>query len=126
MSGGLTVSEDLRADTAPAFRDALAIFNNPLGALNSNTSLVTLSFGGNDLGFGKIVKDCLIAGISEHFKVLPYAPCAPNDSPQFQKELAALAAPGPGGLPQLYADIRTHAPNADVVVMGYPHLLIGT
>jgi hypothetical protein len=111
-------------------------FNNPNGkcpneaaqrsALNANASLVTLSFGGNDLEFKKLVKDCVIAGAAQHFKVLPYQPCQQKDGSLFASDLTDLTSgSSPYGLPHLFADIRADAPNADIVVMGYPHLLMG-
>jgi hypothetical protein len=99
-------------------------------ALNASTSLVTLTFGGNDLGFGPIISDCVSVGASQWWNGTPLnelTTCEQKDSATFQTELAALTDPSSsGGLPQIFAAIRAAAPNAEVVVLGYPHLLIGT
>jgi hypothetical protein len=95
-------------------------------SLSANTSLVTFSFGGNDLDFGNIVKDCVLAGLASHFG-RPYTTCQQNDGSQFASDLTNLTSGTyAGGLPKLFAAIRAAAPNADIVVMGYPHLLMGT
>jgi hypothetical protein len=97
-------------------------------ALSSSRSLVTFSFGGNDLEFKSLVTDCVKAGAAEHFTgvISPYKPCQQKDGSQFASDLTNLTSgSNPNGLPQLFAAIRAAAPNADIVVMGYPHLLMG-
>ncbi len=79
-----------------------------LGPLTSATGLVTITIGGNDAGFSTVIEDCAAW----------YFPCqsAINNADSFiQNQL-------PGLLNHTYADIRSHAPNAHVVVLGYPHL----
>jgi lysophospholipase L1-like esterase len=82
--------------------------NSQLGPLNSSTNLVTETIGGNDAGFSTVIEDC--AGW--------YFNCqsAINNADSFiQNQLPAL-------LNTNYGDIRSHAPNAHVVILGYPHL----
>jgi lysophospholipase L1-like esterase len=79
-----------------------------LGPLSSSTNLVTETIGGNDAGFSTVIEDC--AGW--------YYNCqsAINNADSFiQNQLPAL-------LNTNYGDIRSHAPNAHVVILGYPHL----
>jgi lysophospholipase L1-like esterase len=88
------------------------VINNQLGPLNSSTNFVTITIGGNDAGFTTVIVDC--AGF--------YFPCqsAINNANSFiQNQL-------PGALDKTYADIRSRAPNAHVLVLGYPHLFTST
>jgi GDSL-like Lipase/Acylhydrolase family len=88
-------------------------------ALNATTSLVTLTFGGNDLDFAPVIKACVYAGVN------PLAPtCQATWAATFQTQIQQLAAPNTaGGLPLLYSEIKAAAPNAEIVVLGYPHLV---
>jgi lysophospholipase L1-like esterase len=82
--------------------------NNQLGPLNSTTNLATITIGGNDAGFSTVIVDCAAW----------YFPCdsaIDNANSFIQNQL-------PGLLNTTYGDIRSHAPNAHVVVLGYPHL----
>ncbi len=82
--------------------------SSQLGPLNSSTNLVTITIGGNDAGFSTVIEDCAAW----------YFPCqsAINNADSFiQNQL-------PGLLNTTYADVRSHAPNAHVVVLAYPHL----
>ena len=85
------------------------VLANQLSVLNDTTSLVTISIGGNDVGFPDIIKTCVLGG---------------------DKECADAVAKGetyardtlPAALDDTYARIREHAPSADLVVLGYPRL----
>lgn len=82
------------------------------GKLSYRTNLVTLSLGGNDIGFADIIKkcvfrrDCLRKGEVGGMPLTEW----------IDGRLAAL----PGKLEPILSDIRTKAPNATVVLMGYP------
>lgn len=83
-----------------------------LGSLSSTTAYVTVQVGGNDAGFGTVIEQCA--------KPWPYT-CwsqitAAND---FIRNTL------PGRLNELYGRIRTRAPNARIVVVGYPRLFNG-
>lgn len=84
------------------------VIANQLGALSSTTSLVTITIGGNDAGFSTVIEDC----------ALWYFPCqsAINNADSYIQNTL------PGLLNTTYGDIRSHAANAHVVVLGYPHL----
>ncbi len=84
------------------------VISGQLGPLNSATNLVTMTIGGNDAGFSTVIEDC----------ALFYFPCqsAINSADSYiQNQLPPL-------LDTTYADIRSHAPKAHVVILGYPHL----
>jgi lysophospholipase L1-like esterase len=79
-----------------------------LGTLSSSTALATITIGGNDAGFSEVLISC----------ALYYFTCqGSNESADsfIQNKLPAL-------LNTTYGDIRAKAPNAHVVVLGYPHL----
>ena len=84
------------------------VINNQLGPLNSSTNLVTMTIGGNDAGFSTVIVDCAAW----------YFPCqsAINNADSYIQNTL------PGVLNTGYGDIRSHAPNAHVVILGYPHL----
>jgi lysophospholipase L1-like esterase len=86
--------------------------NNQLSALSSATGLVTISIGGNDAGFSNVITECA--------KPWPYTCWGKIDTAQsfIQNTL-------PGQLDSLYNDIRARAPNAHVVVVGYPRIFNG-
>jgi lysophospholipase L1-like esterase len=89
------------------------VTNSQLSALSSNTRYVTISVGGNDAGFADVLTECALPAWASD--------CA-----------GAVAAAStfisntlPGRLNTLYASIRTRAPNAKVVVVGYPKIFMG-
>jgi lysophospholipase L1-like esterase len=79
-----------------------------LGPLNSSTSLVTITIGGNDAGFSTVITDCAAYYFNCQSAI-------DNADSFIQNQL-------PGLLNTTYTDIRSHAANAHVVVLGYPHL----
>ncbi|MGW4897940.1 SGNH/GDSL hydrolase family protein [Kitasatospora sp. NPDC004240] len=83
--------------------------NNQLSALNSATTLVSISVGGNDAGFSSTMQTCVLDGEEECLAAVAAG-----------KNYATTTLPGK--LDALYAAIHAKAPNARVVVMGYPHL----
>lgn len=81
------------------------------GALSRDTALVTVSIGGNDLHFSTILKKCVTpGGTSCPVAVATYI----NNG-----SLARLQA----DLDETYRLIRERAPNALVLVIGYPQLV---
>ncbi|MFJ8579639.1 SGNH/GDSL hydrolase family protein [Micromonospora sp. NPDC093277] len=88
------------------------VLNGQLGSLNASTRYVTLSVGGNDIGWSSVITQCA--------KPWPYTCWGDID-----KAEAYIRNTLPGQLDQLYTRIRTLAPNARVVVVGYPRLFNG-
>ena len=84
------------------------VVNNQVSHLSSSTDLVTITIGGNDVGFASVVITCTLAS---------YDGCAAAVQSARDSE--------PEVLPKLdatYQAIRAHAPNAKVVVLAYPIL----
>lgn len=84
-----------------------------LGPLSTATNLVSVQVGGNDAGFSKVISTC----------AQPWwaADChAAIDAAQ-----AFIADKLGGRLNNLYGDVNAKAPNAQVVVVGYPRLFNG-
>ena len=90
------------------------VTSGQLGALSSATSYVTISVGGNDAGFSDVITECA--------KPAWASDCAGKDNTANSFITNTL----PGRLSTLYASIRSKAPNAKVVVVGYPKLFNGT
>ncbi len=88
------------------------VLNNQLGSLSSGTSYVTISIGGNDAGFADVVTQCTI----------PFNNCTGD----VDAAKAFMQNTLPGRLDNVYNEISSRAPNARVVVVGYPRLFDGT
>ncbi|MFB4423487.1 SGNH/GDSL hydrolase family protein [Streptomyces sp. QL37] len=84
-----------------------SVSSGQLGALSSSTTLVSLTAGGNDVGFADVMQTCVLQ--SE-------ATCVARVNTAVSETENAL----PGRLDSLYAGIRSRAPQAHVVVLGYP------
>jgi lysophospholipase L1-like esterase len=80
---------------------------NQLGALSSSTTLASITVGGNDVDFSGVMEDCVIYGTDT---------CV-SDVNQAENEAQTQL---PGELDTVYDNIRSHAPNARVVVLSYP------
>lgn len=85
---------------------------NQLGALSDLTDLVTISIGGNDAGFSSVITQCA--------KPWPWT-CTTDIS----NARSFINNTLPGQLDTLYTEIGTRAPNAQVIVVGYPRLFNG-
>lgn len=85
---------------------------NQLGALSAATNLVTISIGGNDAGFSSTITQC----------ALPWPWTCTGDISNARNFISDTL---PGQLDALYAEIETRAPNAQVIVVGYPRLFNG-
>jgi len=83
-----------------------------LGSLNASTSMVTVQVGGNDAGFANVITSC----------ARPWPWTCWGDIDEANRIIRDVL---PGRLDALYTDIRNRAPNAKVVVVGYPRLFNG-
>lgn len=83
------------------------VINNQLSALSGSTTLVSITIGGNDVGFASVMETCVLGSDSDCLNAVSQA------ETEAQTEL-------PGWLDTLYSKIRADAPNAHVVVLGYP------
>jgi lysophospholipase L1-like esterase len=84
------------------------VISSQLGALNGSTTLVTIQVGGNDAGFSSVMESC----------ALYYFTCQSSINSADSYIENSL----PAALNTTYSDIRADAPNARVLVVGYPHL----
>lgn len=89
------------------------VTNTQLGALSSATAYVTISVGGNDAGFSDVLTTC----------ATPW--WAGNCGAAIDRAQAFIKNTLPGRLSTLYATIRSRAPQAKVVVVGYPRIFMG-
>lgn len=80
-----------------------------LDALEADTSFITISVGGNDIGFADTLQDCLLGTDDMCLDSVAEAESLMRD------EL-------PGALATTYEGISAAAPNASVLVLGYPRL----
>ncbi|WP_181405715.1 SGNH/GDSL hydrolase family protein [Pseudarthrobacter phenanthrenivorans] len=96
------------------------VLNTQMAELNKSTDLVTITAGGNNIGFGNIITSCGVA----------LGGATPGEACDLAIGSAlAQFGPLPGSGP-LHEDVlsmiqrvRKAAPNAKIVVTGYPYLL---
>lgn len=103
-----TVSNfDFAACSGAKTTDVIA---NQLGGLSASTNLITMNIGGNDAGFSSVMETC------DEDTIFGNSGClnAVNSAENFVKSSL------PGLLDTLYADIKKDAPNAKVIIVGYP------
>ncbi len=85
------------------------VLSSQLGALSPATTLVSITVGGNDVGFASVMETCVL---------LPTSSCV--SAVQHAESLAATQLPGE--LDSVLSAIHAGAPNARVVVLDYPEL----
>jgi lysophospholipase L1-like esterase len=78
-----------------------------LGPLNADTDLVSITVGGNDAGFADVMTTCVLQSESTCIS-------------RVNQAKAYVDSTLPGQLNSVYSAIRAKAPNARVVVVGYP------
>jgi GDSL-like lipase/acylhydrolase family protein len=89
-----------------------------LDSVRSDTRVVTLGIGGNDIGFTDIVINCA--------RVNPFDPCKDDYVSGSNDEISnAIAATGPK-VNDVLDGIAINAPRAKVFVVGYPTILPAT
>lgn len=107
-SGATTADLALATDTAPAQYDAL----------KRGTDLVTVSIGGNDIGFSAVLGRCATLGAGNPTG----SPCRDDltqgGDDQVERSIAATAPK----ISQVIAEVHRRAPRAKVVMVGYPSL----
>lgn len=86
------------------------VLNGQVNALNASTSLVTISIGGNDAGFSDVMITCTTGSDSSCVNRV-------NQARTFVQNTL------PARLDNVYATIRSRAPAARVVVLGYPRVM---
>ncbi|QEV17269.1 SGNH/GDSL hydrolase family protein [Streptomyces alboniger] len=83
------------------------VLANQLGPLGSGTGLVSVSVGGNDAGFSDVMTTCVLQSESSCLSRIAQA-------------RSYVDSTLPGNLDKVYSAIKTKAPSARVVVLGYP------
>ncbi|WP_131737401.1 SGNH/GDSL hydrolase family protein [Actinomadura roseirufa] len=79
-----------------------------LGRIGAGTSLVTMSVGGNDIGFSRIIAACVVK--------LPWSRSCTRQGEPIAQRMADLRRT----LPVLIDQVHARAPRARIVLMGYP------
>lgn len=92
------------------------VLSHQLGALDADTDLVSLQVGGNDIDWGTAVGACVGSNAT-----------AAEDGPSLcsvavANSLRKVAQDLPGLLDDVYDQVKAAAPNAHVIVLGYPRL----
>jgi lysophospholipase L1-like esterase len=85
------------------------VISSQLSALSSATTLVSITIGGNDVGFSSTMETCVLSSTSTCVKAI--------DAGE-----AKIASQLPGELNSVLGDIKADAPHARVVVLDYPEL----
>jgi lysophospholipase L1-like esterase len=86
-----------------------SVISTQLSALSSATTLVSITVGGNDVGFSSVMETCVLSSTSTCVSAIDTAE-------------AEMTGQLPGELNAVLGDITADAPNARVVVLGYPEL----
>jgi lysophospholipase L1-like esterase len=89
------------------------LMRTQLPALTSSTTMVSLTIGGNDVGFADVLKSCYIGGDTG---------CTTAVDAAEQKANIAL----PGKLDHVFVAIKARSPHAQVVAMNYPDFYTGS
>lgn len=79
-----------------------------IGRIGRDTSLITISIGGNDVGFSRVLAGCVVK--------LPWGRGCTAQGEEIAGKMSELRQ----DLPALLAKIIARAPYARVIVMGYP------
>jgi hypothetical protein len=87
------------------------VLANQVQSVTSTTNIVTITIGGNDAGFSSVITAC----------AYPLVSCN-TDITNAQNYIRNTL---PGRLDSVYSAIESRAPNATVVVLGYPRLFMG-
>ena len=83
------------------------VISTQLSALSSATTLVSVTIGGNDVGFTSIMETCVLESTSS-------CESAVSAAEQYAQTIL------PGNLNTMLSDIRSHAPSAKIIVVDYP------
>lgn len=87
------------------------VLANQVQYVTASTNIVTITIGGNDAGFATVVSKCAQPLVSCNTEIT-------NANTYISNTL-------PGQLNNVYGQIKSRAPSARVVVLGYPRLFMG-
>ena len=83
------------------------VISSQLSSLSSSTTLVSVTTGGNDVGFSNIMETCILDSTSTCESAVASAESYAENTL-------------PGSLNTLLSDIHSKAPNAKIIVLDYP------
>src|SRR5215472_5703919 len=86
-----------------------SVISGQLAALSAQTTLVSITVGGNDVGFSSVMETCVLASTNTCVSAINAAE-------------AKMTGQLPAELDGVLADIAARAPGARVVLLGYPEL----
>lgn len=90
-----------------------------LDAVTPNADLVTVTIGGNDIGFSSILETCAVDSLTNPFG----NPCQQHYTAGGTDQLAAAVRATAPKVAAVLAGIRQRAPHARIVVVGYLRIL---
>ena len=85
------------------------VLSSQVSALSAGTTLVSITIGGNDAGFSSVMETCILRSTSSCLNAVSAAE-------------AFVTNQLPARLGATLQAIRTHAPRAKIVLLGYPEL----
>jgi lysophospholipase L1-like esterase len=85
------------------------VINSQVSALSTDTTLVSITIGGNDVGFSSTMETCVLSSTSRCVSAISSAE-------------SEMSADLPGELNNALSAIAARAPDARVVVLDYPQL----
>jgi lysophospholipase L1-like esterase len=86
-----------------------SVISSQLSALSSQTTLVSITIGGNDVGFESVMETCVLESTSSCVSAVQTA----------ENQASTIL---PGNMDRVLSAISAAAPSARVVVLGYPAL----
>lgn len=86
-----------------------SVMSSQLSALSSQTTLVSITVGGNDVGFESVMETCVLESTGSCVSAVNAA----------ENQVSTIL---PGNMDRVLSAISAAAPNARVVVLGYPAL----
>lgn len=113
FAGQLAAEKNLNLDLQACSGAVTGDMPKQYPALSTGTDYVTLTLGGNDIGFAPVVTECA--------KPSWWGNCGKAVDEAVAKANNVL----PGQLRDVYSQVRTRAPKAKIVVAGYPRLFNG-
>lgn len=101
-----------------------------LDALNAGTDLVSMTIGGNDVGFGAVILACAARPLADDSGLLPVADLAATEISEgfdasagcadvIDRQAAAALETLDADLDPVYDEIARRSPDADVITVGY-------
>jgi lysophospholipase L1-like esterase len=88
------------------------VLSKQISSVTTDSRFVSITIGGNDAGFSSVITQC----------ALPWPWSCDTNITNAQNYIRNTL---PGQLDNVYNAIRSHAPTATVIVLGYPRLFMG-